>query len=163
MIKLPSTTAVLLSLLILTVGGVPACQKETEEDRVKTTVAAVQKAAEEKKIASVLEHVSRTYRDPRGYDYDGIKGLLAFYFFRHPKVRVYIPSIDVIVSESSATATFEAALTGAEPGESAGGLIPGSLGVYRFDVTLVKDAKAWKVTSAKWDRIGDQPQSTVPN
>ena len=141
---------------------VPGCRKETEEDRVKKVVTSVQKAAEEKKIMAALEHLSRTYRDPQGYDYDGIKGLLAFYFFRHPKVRVYIPSIDVTVTGQVSTAVFEAVLTGAESGDAGGFLLPASLGVYRFDVSLHKEQERWKVVSAKWERIGDRLEG-MPN
>ena len=138
------------------------CHKETDEDKVKKVITSIQQAAEDKKIMIILEHLSRTYHDPQGYDYEGIKGLLAFYFYRHQKVRVYIPSLEVAVNGPSSTATFEAVLTGAEPGTSGGTLLPGTLGVYRFEVSLRKDQETWKATSAKWERIGDQP-GVVPD
>ena len=134
----------------------PACHRETEEDRVHKVIGTVQTAAEEKKIMTILDQLSRTYRDPQGYDYEGIKGLLAFYFYRHQKIHVYVPSQDVTVTGDGATASFEAVLTGAAPGESAGTVLPGAFGVYRFNVDLRKAEGRWKVTSAKWERIGDQ-------
>jgi hypothetical protein len=139
-------------LLLLLVGG---CSKETEEDKVKKVVTSVQQAAEEKKIGAVLEYISKTYRDPQGNDYNGIKGLLAFYFFRHQKVSVYMPNIDIVVTGLTAKAIFQAILTGRGTGETAGGILPESLGAYNFEVILNKEDGAWKVTSAKWERVGE--------
>jgi len=132
-----------------------ACTKETEEDKIKKVVTSVQQAAEEKKISAVLEHISKTYRDPQGNDYNGIKGLLAFYFFRHQKVTVYMPNIEIVVTGSTAKAAFQAILTGRGTGEAAGGILPESLGAYNFEVLLNKDDGKWKVTSAKWERAGE--------
>ncbi len=133
----------------------PACHKETDEDKVKKVITSVQQAAEEKKIGAVLDHISKSYQDPQGNDYNGIKGLLAFYFFRHQKVSVYMPNIDVVVTGPTAKALFQAILTGRGTGESAGGLLPEALGAYNFDVLLAKEDSSWKVTSAKWERAGE--------
>ena len=132
-----------------------ACSKETEEDKVKKVVTSVQQAAEEKKIGAVLEHISKSYRDPQGNDYNGIKGLLAFYFFRHQKVSVYMPNIDIVVTGPTAKAIFQAILTGRGAGEASGGILPEALGAYNFEVLLNKEDGKWKVTSAKWERAGE--------
>jgi hypothetical protein len=142
-------------LILFLMPFVGACAKETEEDKVKQVVTSVQRAAEEKKIGAVLEHISKTYRDPQGNDYNGIKGLLAFYFFRHQKVSVYMPNIDIVVTGSTAKAMFEAILTGRGTGETAAGILPEALGAYNFEVLLSKENGAWKVTSAKWERAGE--------
>lgn len=132
-----------------------ACSKQTEEDKVKKVVTSVQQAAEEKQIGAVLEHISKTYRDPQGNDYNGIKGILAFYFFRHQKVSVYLPNIGIVVTGSTAKALFQAILTGRATGEAAGGILPEALGAYNFEVLLTKEDGTWKVTSAKWERAGE--------
>jgi len=145
--------SVLIILFLMPLMG--GCSKETEEDRVKKVVTSVQQAAEEKKIGAVLEHISKTYRDPQGNDYNGIKGLLAFYFFRHQKVSVYMPNIDIVVTGPTAKAIFQAILTGRGTGEAAGGILPEALGAYNFEVVLYKEDGQWKVTSAKWERAGE--------
>jgi len=142
----------IILFLMPIMGG---CSKETEEDRVKKVVTNVQQAAGEKKISAVLEHISKTYRDPQGNDYNGIKGLLAFYFFRHQKVSVYMPNIDIVVTGPTAKAIFQAILTGRGTGEAAGGILPEALGAYNFEVVLYKEDGQWKVTSAKWERAGE--------
>lgn len=133
-----------------------ACHTETEEDRVRKVVSAVQQAAGEKKILAIQERLSRSYRDPQGYDFDGIKGLLAFYFFRHKTVGVAIPDIEVALDGQQATATFQAILTAkGVDGESANILLPDALGVYTFEVSFRKEDKEWKIVSAQWERVGD--------
>jgi hypothetical protein len=137
----------------------PACHRDTEEDRVRKVITEIQQSAEEKKILAVLDHISMSYRDPQGYDRDGIKGLLAFYFFRHRKVSVYMPNVDIVVTGLTAKATFQAILTGRGTGESAGTILPEALGAYNFEVLFRKEDGRWKVTSAKWERAGEgQPQ-----
>ena len=142
----------IILLLMPIMGG---CSKETEEDRVKKVVTSVQQAAGEKKISAVLEHISKTYRDPQGNDYNGIKGILTFYFFRHRKVSVYMPNIDIVVTGPTAKAMFQAILTGRGTGEASGGILPEALGAYNFEVLLNKEDGTWKVTSAKWERAGE--------
>jgi hypothetical protein len=136
----------------------PACHRDTEEDKVRKVITEVQRATEEKKILAVLDHISKSYRDPQGYDRDGIKGLLAVYFFRHQKVSVYMPNIDIAVTGLTAKATFQSILTGRGTGESAGAVLPEALGAYDFEVLLRKEESQWKVTSAKWERAGEGQQ-----
>ena len=147
-----SLAVFLAALLVL----VAACHKDTEEDKIRKVITAVQKSAEEKKIMSVLAHVSKTYQDQQGNDYDGIKGLLAFYFFRHRKVSVYIPDIDVAVTGPAAKASFQAILTGAGTGDAAApGILPDTLGAYNFDVHFRKEEAEWRIVSAAWERAGE--------
>jgi hypothetical protein len=148
--RLPYFLYILPVLLLL-----GSCSKEKEEDKVKKVVISVQQAAEEKKISAVLDHISKSYRDPQGNDYNGVKGLLAFYFFRHQKVSVYMPNIDIMVTGPTAKAVFQAILTGRGTGEAAGGILPEALGAYNFEVLLSKEDGAWNVTSARWERAGE--------
>jgi hypothetical protein len=130
-----------------------ACHKETEQDRVKKVITTVQKAAEAKKIGEILDQLSKAYHDPQGNDYEAVKGLLFMYFYQHPKISVYIPSIEATVNNISAHAIFQAILTGRNAeGEST--IIPQSASVYAFDVSLQKEKDEWRVVSAKWEQAG---------
>jgi hypothetical protein len=141
----------LVMVLILALLCLTGCHKDTEEDKIKNIIAEVQKAAGEKDTRTVLGHLSKTYQDPQGNNYDGIKGLLFFYFMKHRRVNVYVPDIECSIENSAARASFQAVLTGA--GE--GAVLPEALGVYAFTVVLRKESGAWKITSAAWERIGE--------
>ena len=132
------------------------CHRETERDKVKKVITNVQKAAEEKNVKKIINSLSRTYNDPQGYTYDTIKGLLLGYFFRHQGISVYITSLEVSVEDASAKAVFQAVLTGRNKNETATAILPDSLGMYAFEVSLKKESGEWKVFSAKWERVGEK-------
>ena len=141
----------LFTLTITTLG----CHKETEQDKVEKVITDILKAAEEKNVKKIINNLSKTYTDPQGFNYDTIRGLLLGYFFQHPKISAYIADIEISVDNTSAKVVFQAVLSGGSKTGSAADLIPESLGMYAFDVSLTKELDAWKVTSAKWERLGN--------
>jgi len=128
------------------------CHKETDQDKVKKVVADIQTAGDEKDIRKIMNNLSKTYSDPQGFNYEGIKGLLLGYFFRYPKISVYINSLTISIEDTSAKAMFQSVLTSGEKTGSVTDVIPQSLGVWDFDVSLKKESNDWKVTSAKWEQ-----------
>jgi hypothetical protein len=128
-----------------------SCSKETEESKIKKVITEIQAAGEEKEVKKIMTHISKTYSDPRGYNYEGIRGLLLGYFFRYPKISAYITNLEISVEGEEAQAGFEALLTSGVKTGSISDVIPESLGVWFFDVTLKKESGDWKVTSAKWE------------
>ena len=146
---------VLFGVLMSGIG----CHKETEEDKVKKVITVIQKAAEEKEVKKIIASLSKTYRDPQGFDYDSIKGVLLGYFFRHQKISVYITGLEVIVEDATARAAFQAVLSGGNTAGSAADLLPEALGMYVFEVSLRKESEEWKVSSAKWERVGETKEN----
>jgi hypothetical protein len=127
------------------------CHKETEQDKIKKVITDIQSAVEGKDIKNILNNVSKTYNDPQGSDYETIRRLLLGYFFRYPKISVYINNLDISVEDNtSARAMFQAVLTSGKKTGSVSDIIPESLGMYYFDVSLTKESNEWKVTSATW-------------
>jgi len=129
-----------------------SCHKETDQDKVKKIITDIQAAGDEKDIRKIMNNLSKTYNDPQGFNYEGIKGLLLGYFFRYPKISVYINSLTISVEDTSARAVFQTVLTSGEKTGSVTDVIPQSLGIWDFDVTLKKESSDWKVTSAKWEQ-----------
>ena len=145
-------TIFLIFVIVMTVLG---CHKETDQDKVKKVIADVQTAGDEKDIRKIMNNLSKTYSDPQGFNYEGIKGLLLGYFFQHPNISAYITDLEISVENTIAKAVFQAVLTGGSKTGSAADLIPKSLGMYAFEVSLMMDPDGWKVTSAKWERVGE--------
>ncbi|HEX9114388.1 MAG TPA: hypothetical protein VF888_08585, partial [Nitrospirota bacterium] len=119
---------------------VHGCHREIDAEKIKKVVTSIQKAAGEKDVNKILAAVSKTYQDPQGYDFASIQGLLVGYFFRHQRVHVYIPDIEIAVEDSSAEAQFQAVLTGGDRTGSASAILPEALGMYAFDVSFRKEA-----------------------
>jgi hypothetical protein len=147
----PVVTLLLLFTMTITTVG---CHKETEQDKVKKVITDIQKAAEEKNVKKIINNISKTYMDPQGFNYDTIKGLLLGYFFQHPKISAYITNLEISVDNTSARVVFQVVLTGGSKTGSAADLIPESLGIYAFEVSLKKEPDGWKVTSARWEQVG---------
>jgi hypothetical protein len=143
--------SVVLAVLTLT-----ACARKTDADRVRAVIAAVQKAAEDRDVKEALSHVDRNYRDPEGNDYQAVKGMMLYYFFRHQKITVIVSNLETVVDGASASARFQAILSG-RAGTS-GEILPEALGAYRFDVSFRRDQGDWKVVSARWERWGEDAQ-----
>ncbi len=130
------------------------CHKDTEQEKVKKIIVNIQTAAEEKDVKKIINSLSKTYKDPQGYDYDTIKGMLLGYFFRHQKIHVYLTNIEITVQDAVAKAVFQAVLSGGNKSSSVSDILPEELGMYSFEVSLKKEPDEWKVTSAKWERVG---------
>lgn len=143
------TTIILVFVIAMTILG---CHKESDQDKVKKVITDIQIAGEEKNIKKIMNNISKTYSDRQGFNYEGIKGLLVGYFFRYPKISVYINNLDIFVEGISARAVFQTVLTSGEKTGSVTDVIPQSLGVWDFDVSLKKESSKWKVTSAKWEQ-----------
>jgi hypothetical protein len=129
-----------------------SCHKETDQDKVKKIITDIQASSEQKDVRKIMNNISKNYSDPQGFNYDGIKGLLIGYFFRYPKISVYINNLTISVDNTSAVAVFQTVLTSGEKTGSVTDVIPQSLGIWDFNVTMKKESSDWKVTSAKWEQ-----------
>ena len=126
------------------------CHKETEQDKVKKVITEIQTAAEEKDVKKILNNLSKNYSDPQGLNTETIKRLLLGYFLVYPKISVYISNLDISIKNTSAKAVFRTVMTSANKTGSPADLIPQALGMYDFNVSLMKESGDWKVTSATW-------------
>jgi len=148
------TIFVIFVIIIIAHG----CHKETEQNKVKKVITDIQTAAEEKDLKKVINNIAKTYNDPQGYNYETIKGLLIGYFLQYPKISAYITNLEISVENTSAKAAFQVVLTSGNKTGSASDVIPRSLGMYDFTVSLKKESNDWKVASAKWEQVGNDEQ-----
>lgn len=141
----------ILLIFVITISAL-GCHKETEQDKIKKVITDIQAAAQEKDVKKIISNLSKIYNDPQGYNYETIKGLLLGYFLQYPKISAYITNLEISIESTSAKAEFQAVLTSGNKTGSASDVIPQSLGVWDFDVSLKKESNGWKVTSAKWEQ-----------
>ena len=142
----------ILFILVITIS-VFGCHKETEQDRVKKVITDIQKAAEEKDVKKIMNNLSKTYSDPHGFNYETIKRPLLGYFLIYPKISVYINSLDISIENATSRVAFRTVLTSANKSGSPADLVPQSLGMYDFNVSLKNESDGWKVTSAAWAHV----------
>jgi hypothetical protein len=142
----------ILFIFVITITTI-SCHKETEQDKVKKVITDIQAAAEEKDVKKILNNLSNNYNDPQGLNNENIKRLLLGYFLIYPKISVYISNLDISIKNTSAKAVFRTIMTSANKTGSPAVLIPQSLGMYDFNVSLMKESGDWKVTSATWAHV----------
>jgi hypothetical protein len=143
---------VTICLIFVIAVAVLGCNRQTDQDKIKRIITEIQAAGEAKDVRKIMGHISKTYKDPQGFNYEGIRGLLIGYFFRYPKISVYINNLTISVDNTSAKAVFQTVLTSGEKTGSVTDVIPQSLGIWDFDVTLKKESSDWKITWAKWEQ-----------
>ena len=120
-----------------------------EEDPIARLVKDVADAAEERDAGEVMQHVAASY-DNRAE----VENTLRRYFFGYKTFDVTVRDLESTVSGSEAFATFNVDFIGIP--KTIGGmdqLLPRSA-TYRFDITLVQEGGAWKISSARWERRG---------
>ncbi len=149
------TISLVFVIIIIALG----CQKITEQDKIKKVITDIQAAAEEKDVKKIINNLAKTYNDPQGFNYETIKGLLLGYFFQYPKISTYITNLEISIENTSAKTVFQTVLTSGNKTGSASDVIPQSLGVWDFDVSLKKESNSWKITSAKWEQAVNDEHS----
>jgi hypothetical protein len=117
-----------------------------EKDPIAHVVNQIEDAAEDRDTAEVMEHVAATYPNRAEVEYT-----LRRYFFAYQTFDVHVRDLETTVSGSEAFATFNVDFTGVP--KTLGGMdqfLPRTA-TYRFEVTLVQEGSAWKISSARWE------------
>lgn len=144
------TTILFIFVMVMTA---PACHRESEQDRVGKVITDIQAAAEEKDVRKIMDHVAKVYSDPQGSNRETVRRILLGYFLRYPKVSAYVTNLEISVENTSARVVIQAVLTSGKKTGSVTDVIPESLGMYLFDVSLKKESGDWKVASAQWTPV----------
>ncbi len=132
-----------------------ACSKGiSEEDKLKNIVNEVAEAAQKKDIDGVRKHISKSYRDQEGNDYDGVRRVLLYHFIRAETVSVFVRSVDVEIKEDTAIVTANVILVRGKDIKSISDIIPESAAGYRFEMVFKKEGRDWKVVSGTWQNVG---------
>ena len=132
-----------------------ACSKGiSEEAQLKTIVNEVAEAAQKKDIDRIRKHISKSYRDQEGNDYDGVRRVLLYHFIRAETVSVFVRSVDTEIKENTAIVRANVILVRGKDIKSISDIIPESAAGYRFEMVFKKEGRDWKVVSGAWQDVG---------
>ena len=137
--------AAIAFLLLLT------CKKDG--DPIAATIDALAKAAEDRDAGAIAEKLAANYADDNGGRREA-EELLRRLFFVYKSVDISIRDLKTYQNGPTAEAKFVVAFSGTA--KEAGGLdqILPSSATYRFDVWMVEEGGAWKITNAQWQPEG---------
>ena len=132
-----------------------SCTKSiSEEDKLKTIVNEVAEAAQKKDIDRIRKHISKSYRDQEGNDYDGVRRVLLYHFIRAETVSVFVRSVDAEIKEDTAIVTANVILVRGKEIKNISDIIPESAAGYRFEMVFKKEKEDWKAVSGSWQDVG---------
>ena len=131
-----------------------ACSRTPEDPatQVKATLAAIEKAAEDRDIDAVLEHLAEGFKDDRGRGPSSIRSMLQLHFMRQGSIHALVRISELTFpNKDTAEATLNVAVAGTPLPEE------GPLDGLRADwvevkLRLVRDDGDWKVQHGSWAR-----------
>ncbi len=143
----------LLCALAFTGTLVSCSSGMTDEDRVWAAVKDMADAAEKKDIGRLKDHISKSYRDPSGNDYDQLKGFILYHFMRSGDISVFLRKHEVSVKGDKAYVTVRAVISKGRKVSDVSEAEPGSTGGFIFDLEFERDGSDWLMSSAIWRQV----------
>lgn len=143
-------TASATALLLGACGDPPTAP----EEELRAWVATGIEAAENEKRRLLVDMISPSYADGRGYQRDDIDKLLRAYFFRQDRISL-LPHIEEVTVYDATAA--ELVMTVGMAGTN-DGVLGFSADAYRFAFELEKQADEWQLISARWGELGHELQ-----
>jgi hypothetical protein len=136
----------------LTLAAPMACRRRSPEERVRDTIAALERGVEDEDLKAIRKLVSERYRDAEQQDRAAALALLQMYFARSPNTHLLtrVAAVDIEPGAGyPAHATVVVAMA-SFPIENADDAVRANADVFRFDLTLVEEGGQWVVTGAAW-------------
>ncbi len=145
-----STHAVMLTLLIFVMG----CSKTSDEAAIRAVVANAVEAAEAKDVSGFMKLISKDYKDDSGNDYNAVKGILLYQFFRSDNVLVFVRGLDVEIKADKAVVNAKAVLARGADIKAIKDVPPEAASAMSFSVVLKREDGRWKTVNARWEQTG---------
>jgi hypothetical protein len=122
------------------------------EEQVRQWLSAGQQAVETKERGDLLDLISPSYADSRGFDRDDIGDRLRVYFLRQQSIKL-LTSIEEIRLYGDSAAEVDLTVGMAGKNDSVFGF---SADAYRFQLELERDGDDWLLISARWGEFGEE-------
>jgi hypothetical protein len=128
----------------MTAAMLVACARTPPEERLRTTVAGLQVALEERDGSALQDVLADDFIGPGGLDRSGARRLAQGMFLRYRDVDARLGPLDISLHEHHATVRFTAALTGGS------GMLPDSGQVYDVETGWRLEEGEWRLVNAAW-------------
>ena len=141
-------TAGTIALLLGACGDPPTAP----EEELRAWVASGIEAAESEERRALIDMISPSYADGRGYERDDIDRLLRAYFFRQDRISL-LPHIEevTVYDATAAKVVMTVGMAGTN-----NGVLGFSADAYRFEFEIEKEADDWELISARWGELGHE-------
>ncbi|MBL4671157.1 MAG: hypothetical protein JKX81_02765 [Arenicella sp.] len=149
------TTATRFSCIVFaTALTVVACSEQpslSDEDKVRATLNAIEVAAEQRSLSSMLEHISSSYRDYEGNDYKKIQSIMQFQLIKNQSINIFSKIRELQIVGDAATVEMSVAMASRNVDlSSQSNRLRAD--THRFSILLVREKQNWKIQSVSWQR-----------
>jgi hypothetical protein len=140
-------------IIALTVGGCSGQETLSDEDKVRATLSAIEIAAEQRSLSSMIEHVSQSYRDYEGNDYARIKGLLQLQLIKNQSINIFskIQELEIIGDSATVEMSVAVASRGVDLSSEANRL---RADTHRVSILLVREKTDWRIKVLVGNEVG---------
>lgn len=148
-----SLTVFRAALCLLAIVLFACAKKEGDEALIRQAVMSGALSAEAKDMSGVMKFISKGYRDDKGLDYNGIKGVLFGEIVRPGPIKVFVTAISVELKPPRAIAEAKAVLVRGKDVKSIKDIVPQDADAYKFTLLFKKEEGGWKVFESSWERV----------
>ena len=142
--KLCTMRFVFRALALLIVLG--SCARTPDEERIRAALDAMQRAAQTRRPADVLQYVASDFIGNNGdLDRDDLAQMLRMQVLRRDGVAISMGPTDVVIDDDRATAKFEIRVS-----DPTGRWIPGGGETYRIVSAWRREDGTWLCYNATW-------------
>jgi hypothetical protein len=133
-------------LFLLLAGLLAGCSRPADEQALRDTLVAMQRAVEQREPAAVVEHVADNFAGAGSMDREALRRMLVVQFMRNQQVGVTLGPVSVRIEGERAEAEFRALLTGFDQG-----LLPVRADGYRIVTGWRVEGGRWVLERASWE------------
>ena len=143
--------AVLVVAAVL-VGRRLARKPPTDEERIEALFSKAALAAEEKRVADVVEPLSERFAG-QGLDKRGVRRFVTGMVLRGDWVSVSLGGVRTTVQGDTATSVVDVVTARSGKGKALADLLPNEAGAHRITAFLEREDGEWRVVRAEWEQI----------
>jgi Domain of unknown function (DUF4440) len=126
-----------------------ACSRTPDEQRIRETIAQMQKAVEQGAPRDFMAYVSADFIGNQGtVDRNDLANVLRVEVLRNERQTVFLGPTDVVLQDDRATARVTATLSG----RSSGATMPERASVFSIVSSWRKEGATWRCYNAKWEQ-----------
>jgi hypothetical protein len=144
-------SALIVMMVIVAFAG--ACSSgDSPEAQVRALLQQGEAAAEKKESAVLRQMISEKYSDSQGQDKKAVEAMLRYYFLRNQSIHLLTRIRQISFPQPDlAQADVMVAMAG-QPISGAEELERLRADLHRFEITLARENREWKVMRAEWRR-----------
>ena len=137
------------ALIILT-----ACNSDaplSDEAQLRAILEKMELGAKTRSLSDIIEHISESYKDPKGNDIKALKKLIRLQFIRNQNINIFSKINEIEVLEDAATVEISLAIASGELdlSNSANRL---RADTFKFSLLFLRENDLWRLKSGTWQR-----------